>query len=55
MLQVDVDLARQNANKPEHDSELCKKLWLRIARHVIEEEKNVKKYVATTSHIIYPL
>jgi hypothetical protein len=41
---VDVDLARRHANMPEYDQELCKKLWLRIARHVIEEEKDVKKY-----------
>ncbi len=29
-LQVDVDLAKQNADKPEDDEELRKKLWLRI-------------------------
>ena len=28
--QVDVDLAKQNADKPEDDEELRKKLWLRI-------------------------
>jgi len=42
-LKVDIELARQNANMPEDDIELRKKLWLRIARHVVEEEKNIKK------------
>nr|XP_022303010.1 vacuolar protein sorting-associated protein 18 homolog [Crassostrea virginica] len=43
-LQVDVDLAKQQADKPEEDdNDLRKKLWLRIARHVVEEEKDVKR------------
>ncbi|XP_077978049.1 vacuolar protein sorting-associated protein 18 homolog isoform X1 [Glandiceps talaboti] len=42
-LQVDVELAKANANRPEEDDELRKKLWLRIARHVVEEEKDVSK------------
>ena len=28
--QVDVELAKQNANKPEDDEDLRKKLWLKI-------------------------
>ena len=43
---MDLDLAKLNANKPEDNTELRKKLWLRIARYVIKEEKdNVKKFV----------
>ncbi|XP_023930234.1 vacuolar protein sorting-associated protein 18 homolog [Lingula anatina] len=45
-LQVDVDLAKHNADKPEDDLELKKKLWLRIARHVVEEEKDIKRAMA---------
>ncbi|KAL1919217.1 uncharacterized protein VTP21DRAFT_1909 [Calcarisporiella thermophila] len=39
----DLELARINADKPEDDPSLRKKLWLQIARHVIEEKKNVKE------------
>ncbi|XP_055729356.1 vacuolar protein sorting-associated protein 18 homolog isoform X1 [Salvelinus fontinalis] len=42
-LQVDVDLAKTCADLPEEDEELKKKLWLKIARHVVQEEKDVKK------------
>ena len=38
-----MDLAKQNADKPDNDEELRKKLWLRIARHVVEEEKDIKR------------
>ena len=31
-LQVDVDLAKQHADKPEEDEELRKKLWLKIGK-----------------------
>ncbi|XP_071119989.1 vacuolar protein sorting-associated protein 18 homolog [Mytilus edulis] len=43
-LDVDVELAKTQAEKPEDtDDELKKKLWLRIARHVVEKEKDVKR------------
>ncbi|XP_029556767.1 vacuolar protein sorting-associated protein 18 homolog [Salmo trutta] len=42
-LHVDVDLAKSCADLPEDDEELRKKLWLKIARHVVQEEKDVKK------------
>lgn len=42
-LQVDVDLAKSCADLPEDDEELRKKLWLKIAQHVVQEEKDVKK------------
>jgi len=35
-LRVDVDLAKENASKP-RDEEVVKRLWLMIARHVIQE------------------
>lgn len=41
--QVDVDLAKQNADRPEEDMELRKKLWLKIAHHVVKEENNIKR------------
>lgn len=40
---MDVDLAKSCADLPEDDEELRKKLWLKIARHVVQEEKDVKK------------
>jgi hypothetical protein len=42
-LQVDIELAKQNAEKPEDNEELKKKLWLKIARHVVENERDIKK------------
>ncbi len=44
-LKVDLELAKLNADKPEEDETLRKKLWLRIARHVVEEKKDIKKCV----------
>ncbi|CAI5763982.1 vacuolar protein sorting-associated protein 18 homolog [Podarcis raffonei] len=48
-LQVDVDMAKSCADLPEDDEELRKKLWLKIARHVVQEEKDVKKAMACLS------
>lgn len=48
-LQVDVDLAKSCADLPEEDEELKKKLWLKIARHVVQEEKDVKKAMVCLS------
>ncbi len=42
-LTVDLELAMEHA-MPE-DSELRKKLWLRIARHVVKEERDISKFV----------
>ncbi|KAK9767863.1 tethering complex subunit [Basidiobolus ranarum] len=38
----DVELARINADKPDGDEDLRKKLWLKIARYVIEQQHDVK-------------
>lgn len=48
-LQVDVDLAKLCADLPEDDEELRKKLWLKIARHVVQEGKDVKKAMTCLS------
>lgn len=48
-LQMDVDLAKSCADMPEDDEELRKKLWLKIARHVVQEEKDVKKAMVCLS------
>eukprot|EP00960_Hanusia_phi_P078119 768783-Hanusia_phi.AAC.2 len=39
----DIELAKINADKVEGDDDLRKRLWLRIARYVIEEEKDVRR------------
>ncbi|KAJ3120771.1 hypothetical protein HK098_004251 [Nowakowskiella sp. JEL0407] len=39
----DLELARINADKPDDDEPLRKKLWLSIARHVVEEKKDIKQ------------
>lgn len=41
----EMSLAQMYADEPEEDGELKKLLWMRIARHVIEEEKDVKRWV----------
>ncbi|KAM9294249.1 vacuolar protein sorting-associated protein 18 homolog [Gastrophryne carolinensis] len=48
-LKVDVDLAKSCADLPSDDEELMKKLWLKIARHVVQEEKDVKKAMVCLS------
>lgn len=42
-LSVDLTLAMRNAEAAEDDEDLRKKLWLRIAKHVVMEEKNIDK------------
>uniref|UniRef100_A0A1D1YN30 Vacuolar protein sorting-associated protein 18 n=1 Tax=Anthurium amnicola TaxID=1678845 RepID=A0A1D1YN30_9ARAE len=42
-LQVDSELAMAEADKVEDDEDLRKKLWLMVAKHVIEQEKGVKR------------
>ncbi|KAG0051168.1 hypothetical protein BGZ83_004029 [Gryganskiella cystojenkinii] len=38
----DLELALINADKPEDDDILRKSLWLKIARHVVKEKKDIK-------------
>ncbi|XP_068668534.1 vacuolar sorting protein 18 [Aristolochia californica] len=42
-LQVDLELAMAEADKVEDDEDLRKKLWLMVAKHVIEQEKGTKR------------
>ncbi|KAG6851223.1 hypothetical protein H0H93_015233 [Arthromyces matolae] len=38
----DVELAMINADMPEEDPQLQKKLWLKIARYVVQDKKDIK-------------
>ena len=40
-----MELARQIANSPLRSKEVQKKLWLKIAEHVIKEDKDIEKWV----------
>lgn len=42
-LQVDPELAMAEADKVEDDEDMRKKLWLMVAKHVIEQEKGTKR------------
>ncbi|XP_042519518.1 vacuolar sorting protein 18-like [Macadamia integrifolia] len=42
-LMVDTELAMAEADKVEDDEDLRKKLWLMVAKHVIEQEKGAKR------------
>ncbi|KAG6881422.1 hypothetical protein C0993_001543, partial [Termitomyces sp. T159_Od127] len=38
----DLELAKINADMPEEDKALRKKLWLKIARYVVQDKKDIK-------------
>lgn len=38
----DLELAQINANMPEDDEALKKKLWLKIARYVVQDKQDIK-------------
>jgi vacuolar protein sorting-associated protein 18 len=38
----DLELAKINADMPEDDQSLRKKLWLKIARYVVQDKKDIK-------------
>lgn len=42
-LTVSVDLAKQTASLPQADDELTKKLWLKIAQHVVSEKNDIQQ------------
>ncbi|CAG8658675.1 5183_t:CDS:10, partial [Cetraspora pellucida] len=46
----DLELARINADKPEDDEALRKKLWLKIARHVVEKKQDIKMAMDYLQH-----
>jgi hypothetical protein len=37
-----LDLARINADKPEDDNLLRKRLWVSIAKYVVQDKKDIK-------------
>lgn len=41
----DVELAKINADRPVEDDDLRKKLWLKIAKYVVQDKKDIKSYV----------
>jgi len=41
--QGDLELAKINADRPEDDQVLRKKLWLKIAKYVVQERKDIKR------------
>lgn len=45
--QQDLVQAKLNADEPSEDEALRKKLWLRIARHVVEEKNDIRTYVVS--------
>ncbi|XP_078033999.1 vacuolar protein sorting-associated protein 18 dor [Augochlora pura] len=50
-LTISVDLAKQIAAMPtDHDDELRKKLWLRIAEHVVREKDDIKAAMEFLQH-----
>jgi hypothetical protein len=46
----DLELAKINADRPEDDDVLRRKLWLKIAKYVVQEQKDIKRSVARTAH-----
>lgn len=45
----DLELAKVNADKPQDDDILRKKLWLKIARHVVAKKNDIKTCVVVSS------
>ena len=41
--QVDVELARQVAGSPVRNKDVQRKMWLKVAQHVIKKEENIEK------------
>ncbi|KAG8698773.1 hypothetical protein FRC09_007030 [Ceratobasidium sp. 395] len=50
----DLELARITANMPEDDVQLRKKLWLKVARYVVEDKKDLKTYACSFDHDSMP-
>jgi len=42
LVKGDLELAKVNAEKPEEDRQLKKKLWLKIAKYVVEDKHDLK-------------
>jgi vacuolar protein sorting-associated protein 18 len=41
----ELELAKVNADRPEDDEVLRKKLWLMVAKYVVQDKKDIKTYV----------
>lgn len=53
-----VDLARQISNTPLRSKDTQKRLWLKIAKHVIKKDEDIGKWVwfiliKTTTPVLY--
>jgi hypothetical protein len=46
----DLELAKINADRPDEDDVLRRKLWLKVAKFVVQEQKDIKRW----QHIIFP-
>ena len=55
----DLELAKINADMPEDDDQLRKKLWLKIAKYVVQDKQDIKMYVfasaVSKTHHISPI
>lgn len=48
----DLELAKINADMAEDDQQLRRKLWLKIARYVVQDKQDIKSYVNKLSVVI---
>lgn len=51
-LEIDIELAKTYADEPELDDSMRRKLWLLIARHVVEKERDIKKCAGVATRAI---
>lgn len=49
----DLELAKINADMPDDDQPLRKKLWLKIARYVVQDKKDIKSFVSLSSSSLH--
>jgi hypothetical protein len=42
----DLELAKINADRPDGNDELRKKLWLKVAKYVVQEKNDIQRYVS---------
>ena len=49
----DLELAKLNADRPEGDDVLRKKLWLKVAKYVVQQQKDIKRCAIRLSLTIH--
>ena len=49
----DLELAKINADMPEDDQQLRKKLWLKIAKYVVQDKKDIKRLVLAVTGLFF--